>query len=410
MKSIVSILKNALLNKKYLDYKYLLFFFALVAGWPCVFYLLGWLPHYKLNYICLFIISGILVVFNGKKTISTNISILVFFQGFVWLLYFTYYQDTSYITRIILLLTTYFILIIEKRSKENILLPTYNSWLALQALLGTIGFVLVLLGLLEPISVFREMDGRPGYNFGLFTTNTYIDGLIRIAGFFDEPGALAHWGLIALWGNKLFYKNKTIEWGLLIGLSCTLSLAYYVQLLFYLFVFYRLSLKKLFPILCVVVGSVILISSQSEQFYYAIFGRMEYDAATGTLAGDNRSDLLARCWKVFLENPILGTGASNLIEMSKEIGFVGANFFSLWAADGILGILTMWSPFLYLLVLGARRKMCLFLFVMFMIEFIHRPYDPTQLLYPLTIFMIISQVISKTPHLPDSRSLIKNNI
>lgn len=47
----VSILKNALLNKKYLNYKYLLFLFALVAGWPCEFYLLGWLHHYKLNYI-----------------------------------------------------------------------------------------------------------------------------------------------------------------------------------------------------------------------------------------------------------------------------------------------------------------------------------------------------------------------
>ena len=407
MNQIIKIIKEALLKKKYLDYRYLLFFFAFVAGWPCVFYLLGWLPHYKVSYVALFVISFIIVSLR-KITVSSTITNLVFLQGFVWFFYFAYYQDTSYITRIMLLLTTYFIIIINQRSRDDLLLSSYNSWLTLQTLLSTIGFVLVLLGLLEPISVFREMDGRPGYNFGLFTTNTYYEGLIRVAGFFDEPGALAHWGLIALWGNKLFYKNKTIEWILLIGLSCTLSLAYYVQLLYYLFVFYRSSLKRLLPILCVVVGGVILISSQSEQFYNAIFGRMEYDASTGTLAGDNRSDLLAVCWNVFLENPIFGTGASNLIVMSKDLGFVGGNFFTFWATDGLLGVLAMWSPFLYLLVLGARRKEYLFMFIMFMLEFIHRPYDPTQLLYPLTIFMIISQMISRTPGSPSQKALIGN--
>lgn len=398
MNLVTKILKEALFNKKYLDYRYLLFFFAFVAGWPCVFYLMGWLPNYKVSYIGLFVISFILVL-RYKVQVSMIITRLVCFQCFVWIFYFAIYQDTSYITRVMLILTTYFIVSINQRSKENMLMSSYNSWLTFQALFGTIGFVLVLLGLLEPISVFTEMDGRPGYNFGLFTTNTYYEGLIRIAGFFDEPGALAHWGLLALWGNKLFYKNKTIEWILLIGLSCTLSIAYYVQLIFYLFVFYRTSLKKLLPILCVIVGCMIIITNQNELLYNAIFGRMEYDASTGTFAGDNRSELMARCWDVFLKNPILGVGASNLIAMSRDLGFVGGNFFTFWATDGILGILAMWSPFLYLIVLRAKRKEFFYVFVMFMLEFIHRPYDPTQLLYPLTIFMIISQMTAAPTHL-----------
>ncbi len=404
MNFIVNIIKEALLQKKYLDYKYFLFFFAFVAGWPCVFYLMGWLPHYKINYICLFALTFILVLSHRNLKISTKVTTLVFFQVSVWLLYFAGYQDSSYITRIILLMTAYFCVILGQRNSR--LMSTYNSWLTLQTLLGAIGFVLVLLGLLAPISEFREMDGRPGYFFGLFTTNTYADGLIRIAGFYDEPGALAHWGLLALWCNQLFYKNRKIEWILLIGLFSTLSLAYFFQVLLYLYAFYRKSLKKLLPILCLLVGLVWIVANQNELFYNAIFGRMEYDASTGTLAGDNRSDLMARCWEIFMTSPICGVGASNLIELSKDIGFVGGNFFSLWASDGILGILTMWSPFF--LLLSFKRKEFLYLFLMFIIEFLHRPYDPTQLLYPLTIFMIISQMISKTPYSPSKEALIRN--
>ena len=35
----------------YLKFRYLLYFFSLIAGWPCVFYLIGWLPHYTFNYL-----------------------------------------------------------------------------------------------------------------------------------------------------------------------------------------------------------------------------------------------------------------------------------------------------------------------------------------------------------------------
>ena len=44
--------------KAYLNLRYFLYFFALIAGWPCVFFLMGWLPHYTINYL-LFCISSI---------------------------------------------------------------------------------------------------------------------------------------------------------------------------------------------------------------------------------------------------------------------------------------------------------------------------------------------------------------
>ena len=84
---------------------------------------------------------------------------------------------------------------------------TYNLWLAFQVVAGSIGFILVLVGILQPIFEFRELDMRPGYFFGLFTTNTYLGGFVRNAGFYDEPGTLAFWGMYALIINKLFVDN-----------------------------------------------------------------------------------------------------------------------------------------------------------------------------------------------------------
>ena len=67
------------------------------------------------------------------------------------------------------------------------------------------------MGLLEPLFQFIEMDGRPGYFYGLFTTNTVFGGFVRNAGFYDEPGALSNWGVFALLFNKLFEPTASLK-------------------------------------------------------------------------------------------------------------------------------------------------------------------------------------------------------
>lgn len=289
-----------------------------------------------------------------------------------------------------MLVITYLFLEMQLSDERAGFIKTYNLWLVFQVVAGSIGFLLVLSGILHPIFEFREMDMRPGYFFGLFTTNTYFDGLVRNAGFYDEPGALAFWGMQALLINKLFIKNKKIELLLIFGLISTLSLAYFIQVAIYIYFFYKKERRRLLPYIIAFMLAIILVSTFSEQINDAVFGRLEYNEDTGTIAGDNRTVLMERCWRIFCDYPILGLGASDLVSQAKSTyGFVGANFFYNWAADGIVGFIITYLPLFYIISLGRYdRKFYVVSLIMF-IGFLQRPYDSTQLLYPLMNYTIL---------------------
>lgn len=380
--------------KTYLNLKYFLYFFCLIAGWPCVFYLMGWLPHYTVNYILLFVITISYITFKRYGRLNRPIMNLIVTQILGWGLFSLIHTDTSYFTRIVLLLITFAILSIQQNEYKPLgFCKIYNGWLGLQVVCGTLGILLVLSGLLQPIFTFKEMDMRTGYYFGLFTTNTYLGGLIRNAGFYDEPGALAFWGMYALLINKLFVKNKKIEILLIIGLISTMSIAYFIQLIAYLCIFYRKKFGKLILLVAAIFISIKFITSYNEAMNQALFGRLQYDETTGTISGDNRSVLMERCWQIFCDYPIFGMGARDLVspEVSSKYGFVGANFFFNWAADGIVGVIITYLPLFYLFILGRYDRKYHGAGLILLIGFLQRPYDSTQLLYPLMTYTIVFQ-------------------
>lgn len=381
-----------MLNKlyPYLNFRYCLYFFAFIAGWPCVLFLMGWLPHYTINYLLLFVFAAFFVVIKNEFRLPSPIILLLVLQVAVWGIYSVIHGlDTSYFTRILLLCITYLFLEMQLSGECLGLVKTYNSWLVFQAIAGSIGFTLVLTGILQPIFEFRELDMRPGYFFGLFTTNTYFDGLIRNAGFYDEPGALAFWGMYALIINKLFVDNKKVETLLIFGLISTLSLAYFIQITAYVFFFYKDKFRKIFSYIATFLCVLILISSFNERMNRAIFGRMEYDKETGQFSGDNRSKMTKVCWDLFKSSPMVGQGARHLIEISQERRvFVGANANFTLACDGLIGQIIVWSPFFLLLRLRRYDKKYGWAFWILILGFLQRPYDGTQLLYPLMSFTI----------------------
>lgn len=365
-------------------YSELLYYFSFIAGWPCVFYLMGWLPHYILNYVILFVLTGCYVFCKNEYRIPKPIAAILLFQIIVWVFYVIIHgMDFAYFTRIFYLLICYFILEIQLSSNSS-LFKVYNYWIVFQVIAGTIGFLLVLTGFLEPLFEFKEMDMRTGYCFGFFTTNTYYLGLVRNAGFFDEPGALANWGVYALIINKLFNYSKKIEIILIFGLISTLSLAYFIQLLFYAFFFYRNKIKILIPSILVFVLLLKVVSASNERMDKAIFGRLEYNEASGKFKGDNRQDLVVNTWGYFQKAPWLGNGASHIIEQSvRDKKFVGANVLTNLATDGIVGQIVVLLPFFFLYYFGRYDKKYKYAFWILIIGLLQRPYDSTQLLYPL---------------------------
>lgn len=362
----------------------LLFFFSIIAGWPCVFYLMGWLPHYIVNYVLLLFLTGGYVLYKNEFRLPGPIAAILLLQMLVWLLYVIIHgMDFAYFTRIFYLLICYFILEIQLSSNSS-LFKVYNYWIVFQVIAGTIGFLLVLTGFLEPLFEFKEMDMRTGYCFGFFTTNTYYLGLVRNAGYFDEPGALANWGMFALVINKLFYYNKKIEIILIFGLISTLSLAYFIQILFYAFFFYRSRIKTIMPSVLIFILLLKVVSMSNKWIDKAIFGRMEYNEVSGTISGDNRQDLVVNTWGYFQKAPWLGNGASHIIEQSvRDKKFVGANVFTTLATDGVVGQIVVLLPFFFLYYFGRYDKKYKYAFWILIIGLLQRPYDNTQLLYPL---------------------------
>lgn len=379
--------------RPYLNIKSAIYFFALIAGWPCVFYLMGWLPNYQINYIVLLIVAAVYVCAKGLGSVPYIYNMLIFQMG-GWLIYSFIYADTSYLTRIALLLTTFFLLRMQYMDKYRLhFVKVFDGWILIQVICGTIGMILVLQGILHPLFEFKEMDYRTGYCFGLFTTNTYFNGFVRNAGFFDEPGALAFWGVYALLLNKLFVKNRVIEYILMIGLISTLSMAYFIQLFAYLYIFYKKQFGKLIVSFIALYLVMLSFASTNQTFYDAIFGRFEYNEETGSLNGDNRSDLMKNCWTIFKENPIIGIGANNMgtPEMHKQYGFLGANFFYNWAADGIFGVIITYIPLIFIFKLRRIDPIYTGVGIILLMGYLQRPYDSTQLLYPLMTYTMLFQ-------------------
>lgn len=372
-----------------------IYLFSFIAGWPCIFFVLGWLPSYKVNYILIFIICLIYTFGKYNNALPLPIVRIICIQCITWAIYALAYTDTAYFTRIFLLLITTLILSIQYNEKDKYQFDRlYTFWITLQVFLGTIGVLLVLNGFLEPIFEFKEFDGRPGYSFGLFTTNAYnpyFPGIVRNAGYFDEPGALAFWGIYALLLNKLFLQNKYIEYSLIIGLLSTLSLAYYIQLFIYLAFFYRkLGFKSLISI-AIILSAFSILASYNNEMYDNTVGRMEYNSETGTINGDNRTELIINCLDIYLDHPVWGVGATELASPEyKEIyGFLGANFFTTWASDGTIGGLITYLPLIYIFILGRRNKKMYITGLILLIGYLQRPYDGTQLLYPLMTYTML---------------------
>lgn len=373
-----------------------LLFFSLIAAWPCVFYLMGYLPNYKYNIIGLFVSCVLYLFINQKKIvpIPRPLITIIMVQLATWSIYIIIHRDVSYITRIVFTLTSTLILIIDSQNKQAFLIRIFIYWVTIQCFFSAIAFLLCFGDLLQPISTFEEMDGRVGYNFGICTSNVYIGQFIRPSGFFDEPGALACWGIHALVLNKLFLNKKKIEYCLLICLISTLSLAFFIQSFLYIILFYRKHFKYIFFITFAFVALLSALIAQDPVLEKNTIGRLQYDKKEGTFSGDNRSDYRSNAQKVFHSSPIIGVGASNLVNNYEDIN---SNEYTFLASDGLIGVFITWIPYVFLFKLGRKRKELRYAVIVLFVGLFQRPFDFNQILYTLIIYSLIKQSLIRQP-------------
>lgn len=360
---------------------------SLLGSYPYVFCQFLPLPP-----ISIIIVASILLLFlvsirfkSKLKPLPKIFNQIIIIQVLVWLIYCILHKDSTYITRITYAFSCYLSLMCLHNCQNGILnfFKNYNKWILTMALGGTVAFFLILAGILHPIFQFCNIDGRNAYFFGLTCTNFYFGNVIRYSGFFDEPGAMAFWGIWALVFNKLFYKNTKFELCLSFCLIFTLSLAYYIQFIIYIISFKVKSTKQILGIV-LLFSSLVGIIFYSEDTDYDIYKytlyRLEANSS-GSINGDNRSDLMEISKKTFLQSPIIGVGAYNAI---ANMDYMGDNPYMNLAYDGILGTITLYLPLLSLwLFSNDNRDIRLSIIILF-IGYLQRPIS----VFFITFFML----------------------
>lgn len=302
-------------------------------------------------------------------------------QIIVWLFYCVLHRDPSYLTRIVYLLFIYAVMLtfhnwdcVKKFIKLN------NIAITAQAFLGLFAFILVFIGLLTPFFEFSNVDGRTGYCFGLTCTNVYFANIIRVAGFFDEPGAFAFWGVYSLVLNNLYIKNVWVERILIVCLFSTLSMAYIIQVALYLFFFkfkLRFNSQTLIPLF--LVGALVLgvySAGEDSEVYKMTFGRFVLNDY-GELE-TNRDAPMESALVYFKEKPIFGYGATNV--EAKGV-YVADNPFETLAVDGIFGTIVIYLPLLIIFLLNKNHKEVIFTLLILCAGYLQRPFHIFALHY-----------------------------
>lgn len=268
---------------------------------------------------------------------------------------------------------------------------------------GSCTFFLVLLLSSTPLFEFTNPDGRSCYYFGLTCTNFYLGNIIRYSGFFDEPGAMAYWGIYALLFNRLFIRNNKFERLLMICLILTLSLAYYIQFCLYILFFKIESLKRLCGVLLissVMVGAVYLSKDTPYDVYRFTLFRLEKNEMTGTMQGDNRSDLSETAKKYFITSPVMGIGAKK----STEIEYMADNPYEILAKDGIVGMIVTYLPLIIVFFAYYKKRSILYVLIILSVGYLQRPFH-VDLVHPMMLYLMVFLIMMN-----EKGKLYKNNI
>lgn len=367
----------------------------LFSSYPYMFFQVLPIPNIKLLAVFFLFVFFFLLLFKSKIKLPPRIFLYTIVVQILFLFFsFIYHADSTYITRIVIVLLIVLSLICICNTKYGLFtfVKFYNNIILLMAVAGTLCFILLLLVPFPPIAEFVNPDGRTGYFFGLSFTNFRIGNIIRYAGFFDEPGAMANWGMFALVFNRLFIHNRKYEMFLSICLLFTFSLAYYIQLFLFLFLLKKIkwtSAACLFVFIVLIVGVIYTSKDTSIDIYRLTLGRFEIDGSTEKIRGDNRSELAEKAKEQFVRYPFMGQGAQKITDMD----YMADNPYETLAKDGILGTIITYLPLIIILIYKWHNKPYVYAVLLFSVGYMQRPFH-IDFLHPMMLYSMFLAMIT----------------
>ena len=373
--------------------------FMILVSYPYIWPQIISVPNLSVLYGAILVLMACAVLSKGlPKAMPRQFVTCILIQVICCLFFSFYHGDSYYYIKIFYLILTLTVLAVFKGVDDILRFnEKNNALLAIQAVLGTIGFVLIFVGFIHPIMQVENADGRLS-DLYLFCNvrGVLMSNIKRICGFFDEPGSFAFWGIYALIINKLYINNKYVEYSLVIGLLFTLSMAYYIQLVMYFMIFFssKKSVGKnernnkwslvLLLLLVVALGALVYADKDSELFLRT-FGRFGFG---GNVIDNNREELMETTRKYFLMNPLMGVSPSYIYSLDTG---VMDNPYETLATDGVLGTIVIYLPLIYVLFYGQRlEKMALIILVA---GYMQRPLH-TQFIHYLMLYMFMYIVVA----------------
>ena len=308
-------------------------------------------------------------------------------------------QDPEYVKQIFYILWILCFLGLCRAYGIKKFLFIYNRIILIVALFGVLAFFLSLFLGYHAWFEYTNMDGRPGAFVWCTFCNNHAASFIRYCGIFDEPGAMAYWGMFSLITNKLYVKDRKIEIPLIVALLFTFSLAYYIQIVIYYVAFYlkNLSVKKKVLSLFVVLAALMAFvhySNEDSQLYRATLYRMGMGSdAINVATENNRARMMDEAVKIFKQNPVFGIGPTLFYGGT----YAADNPYETLAKDGIVGTFFIYLPLIMTLCYGVRKKEVFFASVILFLGYLQRPFHINFIHYSmLYIFFYIAYQLAHT--------------
>jgi hypothetical protein len=180
-----------------------------------------------------------------------------------------------------------------------------SSKFVLILLIGAaIGFFYTIAGGLELFSIINEDSRSNGFYLSTFS-NSYVRGVIRPAGIYDEPGALSFVTCIVAAMRKIRGFSEKRTWLILILGFLTFSIAHLVYVVFHFIEdFKKWKFKNILFLISLFVLILFLImqSPYGVVFDEYFFARLKI--VDGQLVGDSRSQLIINSYN-YLKDPVV---------------------------------------------------------------------------------------------------------
>lgn len=365
------------------DIKYVILVWILFTSTaPFQFYAM--VPYHPYKLLALFVaVVMLLVILRGGIKKSNNIIFyIIIFQAFysIFSIYihvasldnFSIEDGYIYINLFIQLIVVFICFaFINNLSLVHKVAVSLIPAMIVMAAFGMINLLLGVLVNIQPFSFTAIPDHRDIGNYILTFSSSVSDlgfaSIIRSAGYFDEPGTFAYYITVTLLINKMYGGSKLAE-RMLIGFGlCTMSLAFFISVILYYFIFGILEGRvKVVICLAVIVGS--LFAAIVEYRDKSEIGRVVYELTVYRVLaddvsddrlfhGDNRSDNFTHAKQAFMQAPFFGHGMSaHTNEKSEFFGKLCCNPLHPFATEGLVGTFVFFLVFIYWGIYILKKK------------------------------------------------------